>query len=180
MIVLGVLLVLVAAAVGLGLIAAMAQLTPAVELDVPGGTLSLPPVAVLVTGMVIVAVFWLGWTLLRSGVRRSRRQRIEAKEAAHQAEEAAREAEQARLENEERTKEEFAARERQLVEERRRHEEERAALLKEADERVVAGAELPASTLEPSAGLAGEAEVGGDGAPAVPPSGPSGRETPIT
>ncbi len=153
MIVLGVVLVLVAAAVGVGLIGALAQITPSVELDVPGGTLSLPPVAVLVTGMVLVAVFWLGWVLLRSGVRRNRRQRAEAKEVA-------RAAEVKRVEDEKRTKEEFAARERQLVEERRRHEEDRASLLKEADERAATVADRSAASTGSERGHAsGEAST---------------------
>ncbi|MEO6791271.1 MAG: hypothetical protein ABI249_07255 [Ornithinibacter sp.] len=173
MIVLGVILVLIAAAVGLGLIAAMVQLTPSVELDVPGGTLSLPPVAVLVTGMVIVAVFWLGWVMLRSGVRRSRRQRAEAKDAA-------RAAEQARVEKEQQTKEEFAARERQLVEERRRHEEERAALLKEADARAVAGSAPSSTSSDASLPRSKEPRVGSDDTRATTPGDPPRRETPTT
>ncbi|MEO7420963.1 MAG: hypothetical protein ABIU87_01045 [Ornithinibacter sp.] len=173
MIVLGVILVLIAAAVGLGLIAAMVQLTPSVELDVPGGTLSLPPVAVLVTGMVIVAVFWLGWVMLRSGVRRSRRQRADAKASA-------REAEQARVEKEQRTKEEFAARERQLVEERRRHEEERAALLKEADARAAAGSAPSSTSSDAFPDRSREPRVGSEEESAATPAESTRRETPTT
>ena len=53
---------------------------------VPGGTLSLPPLTFLVTGMVVISVFWLGWVVLRTGVRHSRRRRAEAKDAAKEAE----------------------------------------------------------------------------------------------
>lgn len=172
MVALGVLLVLVAAAIGIGLIAAMAQLTPAIEVDVPGGTLDLPPVAVLVAGMVIVAVFWLGWVLLRSGVRRGHRQRVESKEAA-------RSAEVARVDNEKRTKEEFAARERQLVQERRRHEEETAALLKEADERTTAVSDQPGTQGGPTPSPS--AEFTADRArPTTGATEPPGRQTPTT
>ena len=108
-------LVLLAAAAGVVLIAGTAQLTDSVDIDVLGGTLSLPPLTLLITGMVVISVFWLGWAMLRSGLRRGKRRRVEAKEAAAAAEVERRE-EQKRLE------EEFALREQQLTEERRRRE----------------------------------------------------------
>jgi hypothetical protein len=107
MVVLGVVLVLLAFAVGVLLVAGTASLDGTVDVSVPGGTLSLPPLTFLVLGMVVITVFWLGWAILRAGVRRSRRRRHEAKEA-----EARRVAEEKRL------KEEFAARERALLDER--------------------------------------------------------------
>lgn len=115
MVLLGVILVLLAAAAGVVLIAGTAQLTDSVDIDVLGGTLSLPPLTLLVTGMVVISVFWLGWAMLRNGLRRGKRRRVEAKEAAAAAEVQRRE-EQKRLE------EEFALREQQLTEERRRRE----------------------------------------------------------
>ncbi len=121
MVVLGVVLVLLALAVGILLVAGVASLEGTIDVSVPGGTLSFPPLTFLVTGMVVISVFWLGWVVLRTGVRHGRRRRAEAKEAAHEAE-VKRTAEEARL------KEEFAARERQLIEERRRHDSETAEL----------------------------------------------------
>ncbi len=119
MVLLGVILVLLAAAAGVVLVAGTAQLTDSVEIDVLGGTLAIPPLTLLITGMVVISVFWLGWVLLRGGLRRSKRRRVEAKEAA-----TAREAE--RAEEQRRMQEEFAAREQALTEERRRREEAEA------------------------------------------------------
>ena len=116
MVLLGVILVLLAAAAGVVLVAGTAQLTDSVQIDVLGGTLSIPPLTLLITGMVVISVFWLGWALLRGGLRRSKRRRVEAKEAA-----AAAEAE--RVEEQQRMQDEFAAREQALTEERRRREE---------------------------------------------------------
>jgi len=122
MVLLGVILVLLAAAAGVVLIAGTAQLTDSVEIDLLGGTLSIPPLTLLVTGMVVISVFWLGWVLLRSGLRRGRRQRVAAKEAAAAAE--ARRVEQAQEQT--RLQDEFTAREKALVEERRLREEAEA------------------------------------------------------
>ena len=125
MVVLGVVLVLLALAVGILLVAGVASLEGTVDVAVPGGTLSFPPLTFLITGMVVISVFWLGWVVLRHGARRSRRRRAEAKEAARAAEER-------RAAEEQRMKDEFAARERQLIEERRRHDSETAELRREA------------------------------------------------
>ena len=119
MVLLGVILVLLAAAAGVVLVAATAQLTDSVQIDVLGGTLAIPPLTLLITGMIVISVFWLGWALLRAGLRRGKRRRVEAKEAA-----AAREAE--RAEEQRRMQEEFAAREQALTQERRRREEAEA------------------------------------------------------
>jgi hypothetical protein len=122
MVLLGVLLVLLAAGAGVVLVAGTAQLTDSVQIDVLGGTLSIPPLTLLVTGMVVISVFWLGWVVLRSGLRRGRRHRAEAKEAA-----AAAEAKRAEQEREtKRLQDEFAAREQALIEERRLREEAEA------------------------------------------------------
>ena len=111
MVLLGVILVILAAAAGVVLFAGTAQLTDTVDIGVLGGTLSLPPLTLLVTGMIVISLFWLGWALLRGGLRRGKRRRVEAKEAA-----AASEAR--RLEEERRLKAEFAARERELLQDR--------------------------------------------------------------
>ena len=130
MILIGVLLVLLAAAAGVVLFAGTAQLTDTVDIDVLGGTLSLPPLTLLVTGMVVITVFWLGWALLRGGLRRGKRRRVEAKEAT-----AAAQAQ--RAEDERRMQEEFAARDRPLLEERRRTDEQSALLRGQGDADVV-------------------------------------------
>jgi hypothetical protein len=116
MVLLGVILVLLAAAAGVVLIAGTAQLTDSVDIDVLGGTLSIPPLTLLITGMIVISLFWLGWALLRGGLRRSKRRRVEAKEAAATAE-------AHRVEEQKRMQEEFAARELALTQERRRREE---------------------------------------------------------
>ena len=59
--------------------------------------------------MVVISVFWLGWALLRSSLRRSKRRRIEAKEAAAAAE-------ASRAEEQKRLQDEFATREQALIE----------------------------------------------------------------
>ena len=131
MVLLGVILVLLAAAAGVVLVAGTAQLTDSVKIDVLGGTLGIPPLTLLITGMVVISIFWLGWALLRSGLRRSKRRRVEAKEAA-----AARETEHA--EEQRRMQEEFAAREQALTEERRRREEAEALV---TDQRHTSGSD---------------------------------------
>ncbi len=75
MVVLGVVLVLLALAVAILLVAGVASLDGTIDVSVPGGTLSFPPLTFLITGMVVISVFWLGWVVLRTGVRRSRRGR---------------------------------------------------------------------------------------------------------
>ncbi len=131
MVLLGVILVLLAAAAGVVLVTGTAQLTDSVEIDVLGGTLGIPPLTLLITGMVVISIFWLGWALLRSGLRRSKRRRVEAKDAA-----AAREAEHA--DEQRRMQEEFAAREQALTEERRRREEAEALV---TDQRQTSGSD---------------------------------------
>jgi len=141
MVVLGVVLVLLALAVGILLVAGVASLEGTVDVAVPGGTLSFPPLTFLVTGMVVISVFWLGWVVLRTGVRHSRRRHAEAKEAA-------KEAEAKRVAEEERLKEEFAARERQLIEERRRHDSETAELKRGAAGSASAGSAAAGSAAD--------------------------------
>ena len=106
MVILGVLLVLLAILAGVLLFIGISSLTTTVDFEILGGTLSLPPVVLLVTGMVIITIFWLGWVLLRVGTVRAHRRRVAAKEAARGAEE------------------------------RRLHEERAAALRQEAETRV--------------------------------------------
>lgn len=129
MILIGLLLIVLAAAVGTLLFLGTQQITDTTDIEVLGGTIGLPPLALLVAGAVTISIFWLGWALLRGGIRRTSRRRREAKEAARQAE-------AERIAHERRLQEEFALRERELAEERRAHEADTAALRQEADERV--------------------------------------------
>ncbi|HYN66969.1 MAG TPA: hypothetical protein VES93_08770 [Ornithinibacter sp.] len=151
MVLLGVILVLLAAAAGVVLIAGTSQLTDSVQIDVLGGTLSIPPLTLLITGMVVISVFWLGWAMLRGGLHRAKRRRVEAKEAAATAE--ARRRDDA--EEQKRLQEESAARERALVEERRLREqaEARAGSGSGSDEFATAS-DRPATT-----GRSGEADA---------------------
>jgi len=141
MVLLGVILVLLAAAAGVVLVAGTAQLTDSVQIDVLGGTLSIPPLTLLITGMVVISVFWLGWALLRSGLRRSKRRRVEAKEAAAAAE-------ARHVEEQKQMQAEFATREQALVEERRRREEAESLV---ADQRATTtGQPVAADTIRAS------------------------------
>lgn len=126
-IILGLILVLAAIAAGILLYEGTSALTDGVDIDVLGGTISLPPLALLLTGAAVISVFWLGWVLLRQGFKRGARRRREAKEEAALAE-------QHRVDNERKMQEEFAQRERQLSEERRAHEEEAANLRRQTEE----------------------------------------------
>ncbi len=129
MVLLGVILVLLALGGGFLLIAGSVRLEDPVVIDVLGGSVNLPPVVFLVSGMVVMTVFWLGWVVLRTALKRGHRRRVQAREAERTAEEQ-------RLADQARMQDEVAARERQLEEERRRHDEETAALRRQADERV--------------------------------------------
>ncbi|MGL4744805.1 MAG: hypothetical protein ACRCXL_10525 [Dermatophilaceae bacterium] len=112
MVLIGVVLVLLALAAGGVLAAGTARIDDTVDVEVFGVTASFPPLLLLVTGMVVISGFWLGWAVLRSGLRRNRRQRADAAEAA-------REAEARRTAEEQRLREEIAARDAELAEERR-------------------------------------------------------------
>ncbi|HMM95627.1 MAG: hypothetical protein IE926_15605 [Micrococcales bacterium] len=129
MVLLGVILVVVALGAGALLVVGAVRLEDPVAINVLGGTVNLPPVVFLVSGMVVITLFWLGWAVLRGGLRRGHRRRVQAREADRLAEEQ-------RLAEQQRMKEEVEARERQLAEERARHEQETAALRQQADERV--------------------------------------------
>ncbi|GGL42225.1 hypothetical protein H9L10_11310 [Phycicoccus endophyticus] len=129
MVLLGVVLVLLGLGLGALLVAGSVRLDDPVPVHVLGGTIELPPVVFLVSGMVVISIFWLGWVVLRTGLKRGHRRRVEAREARKAAEEE-------RLAQEQRMKEEVEARERALEAERRRHEEETARLRQEAEQRV--------------------------------------------
>jgi membrane protein implicated in regulation of membrane protease activity len=125
MVLLGVVLVLLAVLAGVLLVTGTASIDAPVAVDLPFGTLSLPPLAFLITGMVVISTFWLGWAVLRAGLRRQKRLRAQATEDAKAAQ-AAREVDAERM------KAEVEARDKQLAEERRQHEAETAALRQQA------------------------------------------------
>lgn len=125
MVLLGVVLILLAAGAGVLLFAGTAQLEDTVDVELLGGTLSVPPLALLVTGMVVISLFWLGWAVLRAGLRHNKRRRVQAKEDAAAAE-------ARRVSDERRMQEELDSREKQLVEERRLRESETAQLRQQA------------------------------------------------
>ena len=159
MVLLGVILVLLAAAAGVVLIAGTAQLTDSVQIDVLGGTLSIPPLTLLITGMVVISVFWLGWAMLRGGLRRSKRRRVEAKEAAAAAEARRREEpEQKRLQDE------FAAREQASSRSAACREQAEARCRPASTPRPRRPRTGPTTSTERTAGADGDAE------PATPPS----------
>ncbi|MGL5850930.1 MAG: hypothetical protein ACRCZD_09140, partial [Phycicoccus sp.] len=113
-----------------------------VDIDVLGATISFPPLVLLITGMVVISVFWLGWAALRGGLRRVKRRRADAAEAA-------RDAEARRVAEEQRLREEIAAREAELAEERR--------LRSEAEQRStppggIPAAEPPHAPVDPGSG----------------------------
>lgn len=124
MVLLGVILVLLAAAGGVVLIAGTAPLNESVRIGVLGGTLSVPPLTLVIAGMVVISVFCLGAVMLLSGLRRGRRRRAEVKEAAAAAE-------TRRVEEQKRMQDEFATREQALTEERRRREEAESLVIEQ-------------------------------------------------
>lgn len=130
MIILGLILVLLAVAAGIVLFEGTSALTDGVDFDVLGGTVSLPPLALLITGAAVVSLLWLGVALMRLGFRQSARRRRKLKEEVALAE-------QRRVDDERRMQEDFAQRERQLAEERRQHEAETADLKRQAEEQHV-------------------------------------------
>lgn len=148
MVLLGVVLILLAAGAGVLLFAGTARLTDTVDITILGGMLSLPPLTLLVTGMVVISVFWLGWALLRAGLRRGKRKRVEAKEAAAAAE-------ARRVEDE-----------RRVQDERRQREEETAALRQQ-----VAAQSGGSTAATPTAGATPRSDD-------PPPAAPSGSTPP--
>ncbi|MGL5867143.1 MAG: hypothetical protein ACRCYX_14970 [Dermatophilaceae bacterium] len=160
MVLIGVVLVLLALVAGGVLIVGTARIGDTVDIDVLGTTVSFPPLVLLITGMVVISVFWLGWAVLRSGLRRVRRRRADAAEAARAAE-ARRVAEEQRLRNE------IAARDAELAEERR--------LRSEAEQRSggpggVSAAESPAAPDDAGSGYPELLST-----PPPPPSPPTAR-----
>lgn len=129
MILLGIVLIILAAIFGALLFIGAQQITDPTSVHILGGTIGLPPLALLIAGAVTVSVFWLGWALLRGGFRRAARRRAEVKDARRKAEETERRAEAERTARERHTQS-------ALAEERERHAAETQALRASADQRV--------------------------------------------
>lgn len=86
MVLLGVLLVLVAAGAAVWLVLGSQAITAPVNLHTAGIKIGMTPLALLVAGAVILLVFWVGLALIRASVKRGRRPAREAREAQRQAE----------------------------------------------------------------------------------------------
>lgn len=57
MVLIGLLLIVLAAAAGYFLVVGVASLTDQIDINLPFGTLNLPPLAFLITGMVVISSF---------------------------------------------------------------------------------------------------------------------------
>jgi membrane protein implicated in regulation of membrane protease activity len=83
---LGLLLILIAAGLAVWLVAGSQSLHQTINLNTPGFKIGMTPLALMVAGAVILLVFWLGWSLIRASVRRRRRPVRESKEEQRRAE----------------------------------------------------------------------------------------------
>lgn len=89
MILLGLVLILLGVAGGLGVYLLSASTTqPDVQLSALGVTLATHPVNLFYAGVVVGLLLWLGYVVLRAGIRRSSRRRAQAKVAAQEAKDA--------------------------------------------------------------------------------------------
>ena len=96
MILLGLILIVVAAGAGTLLFLAAQQATDPIRLEALGVSANVTPLALLIAGAAVVVLLWLGLLMVRGSIRRKARRRREAKELQRQAEldaEARREAE---------------------------------------------------------------------------------------
>lgn len=114
MILVGLLLIVLAVTGGTLLFIGTSNLREPVLVPVLNGTLGLPPLFLLLAGVLTVLLLWIGWALFVGGIRRWSRHRKESKAAAQVAEEA-------RVAREREVQDGFAVQERQLAEERRQH-----------------------------------------------------------
>ena len=142
MVLLGLLLILIAAGLAVWLVLGSQTLHTPINLNTPGFKIGMTPLAILVAGAVILLVFWLGLALIRGSVRRRRRPGRESKEEQRRAEleENIRADERARAEESHRTAlterdrvrdEEFAS---QLTERDRLRDEDERRRLAEAEQ----------------------------------------------
>ena len=86
MVLIGLLLILLAIAAGAWLFLGTQSLTTPIDLDTPGYHVSATPLALVVSGAVVLLLLWLGLAAIRGSVKRRRRPAREAKEAQRQAE----------------------------------------------------------------------------------------------
>ncbi len=112
MILIGLILLVVGIGTGTLLVLGTSALTDPLTIKVLGGSVNLPPLTLLIAGMAAALLAWIGWELLRGGVKRSSRRRKQAKLDAQQAREAKAKAERERADAD-------AARERSAAERER-------------------------------------------------------------
>lgn len=86
MVLLGLLLILLAAGLAVWLVLGSQSLHTPINLNTPGFKIGMTPLALLIAGAVILLVFWLGLALIRASVRRRRRPVRESKEEQRRAE----------------------------------------------------------------------------------------------
>lgn len=86
MIVLGLILIVLAAASGTLLFLAAQPLTDPVELEAMGVQASVLPLVLLIAGAAVMLLLWLGLVMIRGSVRRKTRRRRESKDLERQAE----------------------------------------------------------------------------------------------
>ncbi len=116
MIVLGILLILVAAGLGILAWTAASSVPGRTDLDALGVSVGLTTVQLLALGALLALLLWFGWATLRRGVRVQARRRRERKAARE-------EAERKRAEEQREAEEQLAAQRRATEEARRRAEE---------------------------------------------------------
>jgi membrane protein implicated in regulation of membrane protease activity len=137
-ILLGLILIVVAAGVGLVLVLATESLTEPVSLAAAGFEVSMTPLALLIAGAVVLLLFWFGLELVRASVRRRSRRRRDAKESERQSQLDAetRQAEDERRADEARRIEEAREQGREEGREEARQAEARRSAEQQARERV--------------------------------------------
>jgi hypothetical protein len=137
-ILLGLILIVVAAGVGLLLVLATESLTEPVSLAAAGFEVSMTPLALLIAGAVVLLLFWFGLELVRASVRRRSRRRRDAKESERQSQLDAetRQAEDERRADEARRLEEAREQGREEGREEARQDEARRIAEQQARERV--------------------------------------------
>ena len=86
MILLGLILIVVAAGAGTLLFLAAQQATDPIRLEALGVTANIQPLALLIAGAAVIVLLWLGLLMVRGSIRRKARRRREAKELQRQAE----------------------------------------------------------------------------------------------
>ncbi len=141
MILLGLILILIAAGAGVLLVMGAMDMTDSIQLAMPlDTTLNVRPLGLLIAGAAVMFLLWLGFVMIRGSVRRKARRRREAKELEREEvlrrEEEAREAERIRADEERTRAEQERTRELEAQQaEERRQTEAREVQAREAQDR---------------------------------------------